>query len=259
MFNGGGTPILTNVTFRENTGSRNGGGIYNEGGSPNLTNVVFINNITGIYDSYEGFGGGMYSDTYTAAPVLVNVIFIGNSAKAGGGMNNGGSNLTMVNVTFSGNSADYGGGIYNSDVFPYPLLTNVILWGNEATIGSQIYNEGTSSSLIISYSDIQGSGGSGAGWNTSLGIDGGGNLDIDPLFVNAAIGNLHLNPTSPVIDAGDNDAVSTATDLDGFPRFVDILTVLDTGNGTPPIIDMGAYEAFIAYQVYLPLTLRSIP
>jgi hypothetical protein len=33
------------------------------------------------------------------------------------------------------------------------------------------------------------------------------------------------------------------TDLDGNLRFVDIPTVSDTGNGTPPIVDMGAYEA----------------
>jgi hypothetical protein len=32
------------------------------------------------------------------------------------------------------------------------------------------------------------------------------------------------------------------TDLGGDPRFVDILSVIDTGNGAPPIVDMGAYE-----------------
>ena len=32
------------------------------------------------------------------------------------------------------------------------------------------------------------------------------------------------------------------TDLDGNPRFVDDLGTIDTGNGDPPIVDMGAYE-----------------
>ncbi len=32
------------------------------------------------------------------------------------------------------------------------------------------------------------------------------------------------------------------TDLDGSPRFVDDPDTPDTGNGDPPIVDMGAYE-----------------
>ena len=38
------------------------------------------------------------------------------------------------------------------------------------------------------------------------------------------------------------------TDLDGRPRFVDDPDTPDTGNGTPPIVDMGAYE----FQVVSP-------
>jgi hypothetical protein len=34
-----------------------------------------------------------------------------------------------------------------------------------------------------------------------------------------------------------------ATDFDGGPRYVDDPTVVDTGNGTAPIVDMGAYES----------------
>ena len=54
----------------------------------------------------------------------------------------------------------------------------------------------------------------------------------------------HLDVGSPAIDAGDNDAVSegTTVDLDGNPRFVDDPDTPDTGNGTPPIVDMGPYE-----------------
>ena len=56
--------------------------------------------------------------------------------------------------------------------------------------------------------------------------------------------NLRLWPGSPCADAGDNLAVPQAvlTDLDGDPRFVDDSDAPDTGNGTPPIVDMGAYE-----------------
>ena len=53
-----------------------------------------------------------------------------------------------------------------------------------------------------------------------------------------------LSPASPCIDSGDNDAipVGVTTDLDGNPRFIDHPDVDDHGNGTPPIVDRGAYE-----------------
>ena len=82
-------------------------------------------------------------------------------------------------------------------------------------------------------------------WNSACGVDGGGNIDSDPLFVDAANGNLRLQLTSPAIDAGNNTALSSniITDLDSKLRFVDIPTVSDTGSGAAPIVDMGAYEA----------------
>ena len=48
-----------------------------------------------------------------------------------------------------------------------------------------------SGSLTVTYSDIQG------------GYTGTGNIDSDPLFVDAANGDYYLQPASPCIDAGD--------------------------------------------------------
>jgi predicted outer membrane repeat protein len=222
-----GSPTLTNVIFTGNSAFFfAGGGMAVWGGSPTLTNVTFSDNYANEY------GGGMYNRD--SSPTLTNVTFSGNSAEHyGGGMYNYGYNsgAMLTNVTFSGNSAEYGGGgmyIGASDL--EPALTNSILWGNTAPDGAQIYNY---SNTTISYSLVQGSGGSGPGWDTSLGTDGGGNIDADPQFVDAPNGDLHLQPTSPAIDAGDNSAVppGITTDLDGNLRIV---------NG---IVDMGAYEA----------------
>jgi len=123
------------------------------------------------------------------------------------------------------------------------MLTNTILWNNQAdTSGDQIYNE-PGSTPTIAYSDIQDSGGSGAGWDTALGTDGGNNLDADPLFVTpvdpstapTTAGDLHLQAGSQAIDAGDNDECP-ASDLDGNLRPID-------GDGDDSeICDMGAYE-----------------
>lgn len=138
-------------------------------------------------------------------------------------------------------STGVGGGLCNAA--GTGTLSNSILWGNSALADHEIHN--TSTLPAIRYSDVEGSGGSGAGWDTGLGTDGGGNIDADPLFVDAAGGDLHLQLTSAAIDAGDNGAVSAGvtTDLDGHPRFADVPSVPDTGLGTPPIVDMGAYEA----------------
>jgi len=248
-------PALTNVSFSGNTTTNSGGGMCNgKTSSPTLTNVTFTGN-----SAY--YGGGISNDYYSS-PTLTDVTFSGNTAtNSGGGMFNGASSTTLTNVTFSGNTAtNSGGGMYNSG--SDPTLVNCILWGDSAPGGPEIYND--NSTPVIAYSDIQNSGGSGAGWDASLGTDGDGNIDAAPLLVDAAHGDLHLQVNSPAIDAGDNTAVpgGITTDLDGNPRFVDIPTAPDTGNGTPPIVDMGAYEAQVEepwYWIYLPLVLRNTP
>ncbi len=60
-------------------------------------------------------------------------------------------------------------------------------------------------------------------------------------------GNLNIKPGSPVIDAGDNNAltdssITVATDVKGISRFWDDPTKVDTGIGTPPLVDIGAHE-----------------
>lgn len=251
MYNGNSSPTLKNVIFSGNRAS-NGGGMFNINSSnPKLTNITFKGN------SASG-GGGMYNHQ-SSSPTLTNVIFSGNTGSAGGGMvNDSGSNPTLTNVTFSGNSASsIGGGVYSYN--SNPTLANVILWGDSAPAGPEIANSG--STPAISYSDIQGCGGSGAGWNSACGTDGGGSIDSNPLFVNAAGGDLRLILTSPAVDAGNNAVVpaGVTTDLDGKPRFMDIPTVPDTGSGTPPIVDMGAFETHSIYLVYLPFVLRNAP
>ncbi len=251
MYNYQSHPQLTNVIFRENS-AQLGGGIHNYSSHPTLINVTFESNIV------SNSGGGILNNV--SNPTLINTTFIGNLAiNYGGGVSNSNSSPIFTNVTFWGNSAEEGGGISNS-VSSRPIIANSILWANNATFisSNQIYNDASSVS-IISYSDIQDSGGSGAGWDLTLGTDGGGNIDADPLFVAPLNGDLHLDLASPAVDAGNNLSVTVTTDLDGNPRLADIPIVPDTGTGTPPLVDMGAYEAQPIYSIYLPITVRDTP
>jgi hypothetical protein len=150
-------------------------------------------------------------------------------------------------------------------------LTNCIFWGNSAPTGPQMYNilVGSLDPAIVTYSVVQ------------VGYPGLGNIVDDPLFVrnpddggdgwgddpatpgvdegaNDDFGDLRLQAGSPCIDAGNNFAVPADTadldddddrieqipfDLDGRPRFIDDPSKADSGNGTAPIVDMGAYES----------------
>jgi hypothetical protein len=60
-----------------------------------------------------------------------------------------------------------------------------------------------------------------------------------------AIRSDRITPDSPCIDAGRNNAVpfGVTTDFDGKPRFLDVPETPDTGDGDPPLVDMGAHES----------------
>jgi hypothetical protein len=93
--------------------------------------------------------------------------------------------------------------------------------------------------LAVHYSDFASSTGTGSGPGTSPDPQEPTNVDLDPLFVDAASGDLRLRGASPLIDAGDPAAPAAgepATDLGGAARVVD-------GNGDGSArSDTGAFE-----------------
>ena len=210
----------------------NGGGMHNSGSSPTVTRCTFSGN-------WAFAGGGMCNES--SSPTVTDCMFVGNIARSGllnpppgygGGMCNWSSSPTVTNCTFRGNVAwgwhwewegerGHGNGIFGGGG-----VTNCLLWNNGG--GWEI--EGGAS---VTYSDVQG------------GYAGTGNIDADPMFIDPNNGNFRLSHGSPSIDAGNNAAVPAGltTDLDGNPRFVDVPCRPDTGHGSAPIVDMGAYEA----------------
>ncbi len=222
MSNDNSFPNLINCRFINNIANYIGGGMFNyNNSSPTLLNCEFISNAASV-DS----GGGMANSI--ASPILINCIFSGNTAsQVGGAISNLLSSPVLINCTFSGNSVvNIGGGIYN-EVNSHPTVINSILWGNTPDGISSDEESG----LAATYSNIQG------------GYSGTGNINTDPMFVDSTHGDFHLKQNSPCIDAGDNSApYLSEKDIDGDNRKVNNPSVTDTGNGSSPVIDMGADE-----------------
>ncbi|MCK5175603.1 MAG: right-handed parallel beta-helix repeat-containing protein, partial [Planctomycetes bacterium] len=245
-------PTLTDCEFTGNAATYRGGGVYR--GNVTVTDCTFTGNLAG------GGGGGMDVDISTVANCafvansaeygggicgssdITNCTFVGNSAEIAGGGTYGSSNIT--NCTLVANSADIGGGVYSSgSVFTGNVLVNCIIWGNIAFSNNEVYSSDGkyTSRALISFCNIKGSGGSGAVWDESLGFDEGGNIDVDPMFIDAdgadnitgtEDDDLHLLPYSPCVNTGSNDAASLpTTDFEGDSRIIH------------DIVDMGVDES----------------
>jgi predicted outer membrane repeat protein len=220
---------LTDVPCEDNQ-AYNGGAMYDEAyangtGSLELTNVTFDNNF-----AYDGGAMYAYASGGTLNAKLVDVTFIQNAAANDGGAiysaSSGSASFMLTNVTFNGNQANaYGGAIYSSQVPGGALaLRNVILWGDIAPLGqgAEIAYAASSAVATIDHSIVKGSGGSGAGWQASLGADGGNNLDIDPRLGTPAFNRGETRTIvpangSPAIDAG-NATGCPNTDQRGIVR-----------------------------------------
>ena len=254
------SPELTRCEFVGNSAYRGGAVANSYETAPLITNSTFIGN-TATY------GGAIYSNTEVGSwpwpwsVRLTNSTIAGNTAQHGGGIYVYDTpGFEVVGSTFAGNQANEGSAIafsYEDGDSPHPStlsLANCILWDG----GDEIWNN-DGSTITVTYSDVFG------------GYGGTGNIDSDPLFArdpddggdgwgvgdNDDYGDLRVRPGSPCIDAGDNTAVPpdladldddgdtaepTPLDLAGGPRFLDDLATPDSGNGTPPVVDMGAYE-----------------
>jgi len=220
-----------------NGSSSYGGGIYAYRANPTISNCVILGNSADR-------GGGIYANHSNST--ISNCVIVSNSADYGGGIYNYHSSLAISNSTIRGNSANlYGGGVYShgdSWMISNLGISNCIMWGDSAEgQGPEVYLN-YYSLLTITYSDVAG-GQAGVGGSGTLDW-GNGSIDADPLFVAPAYGSYRILHGSPCIDAGDNDVVpaDVTTDLEGNSRFIDDEGTPDTGNGDPPIVDMGSYE-----------------
>ncbi len=134
----------------------------------------------------------------------------------------GGAPAHLAHNTLAHNNT----GLAVYDATGQAMLVNSIVWGNGTAVS---YTAGAS--ITVSYSDMQG------GW------PGEGNINADPQFRHPDLGIFRLLETSPCIDQATPQGAAPV-DLLGIPR--------PKGDG----YDMGAFEFFEYYAVYLPLVAR---
>ena len=228
-----GTITLNNCAIAGNTTDGGGGGVYNANfsGVITLLNCAITSNAADEYSS----GGGVYNyspnGTGTGAITLTNCTIADNSApdSSGGGVfndifnyNSDSSTIALTNCSVSGNMAQSGSGIYNYSDNNTSIgtisLTNDIVYGDA---GDEVANYTSTDASLPTFNAVA------ADCDIQGGYSGSGNIAADPRFINAAGGDLHLNPASPCIGAG-TAAGAPPADKDGTPR------------ATPPTL--GAYE-----------------
>ncbi len=221
-----------------------------------IANCVFQGNSRGLRVDGEarvancrflGNGPTNYAAALMAVgkATVVNSVFVGNRATIeGGAMEIGGgespTSAVVTNCVFMMNDAPHGSAIYVYSS-TMQMRNSIVTFDNGVHIDSN-----GADPVTISYSRI-----------TRAAIEGGqlawgpGNIDADPLFVDAdgpdnifgtIDDDLRLQQYSPCIDAGDNGAVVVGVDLLANQRRVDSPDVADTGSGVAPLVDMGAYE-----------------
>lgn len=240
----GGTLVISDSEFRNNSATSFGGAIYDEGGSSysrctfrannalmggavalsvgtlSMEECVFEDNRALLRD------GGAFWINFEGIAELDVIRFTGNIAETdGGAVANWSGTVAMRNALFFNNRATRAGGA----VFTLaPIsLTHCTVWGNSAkedsaavvsnggsiTAVNSDFGQNTPASILnlsvlpadVTFSNIEG------------GYPGEGNLDVDSKYRDSEAGDFRLLPASPLIDAG-TEVEGVTVDFRGFPR-----------------------------------------
>ena len=254
-----GAPTIRNCHFLDHRCTFGGAAGYINGAGPTFTECIFENGDGGSFGGAFDIATGQSTIVFdrclfknniadragaleifaTTGTVVTNCVFVDNESRGsggGGGMWVGsGGTTTITNCSFVANrsTVQNQGGLRNQG--STANVANCIFWDNEGPGGSQNSNNQIGGAgTTVSYSLVEG------------GFTGTGNLSGDPMFVDLASRDLSLGAGSPAIDAADNTQIAPVPfDQAHAPRYVNDPNTTDTGVGTAPIVDMGAYEASI--------------
>ncbi len=257
------SPVISRCVLTRNFSRLPGAGVRLASSNSLILNCRFVANHS------QTAGGGLAfssSNSSLASPHIFGCEFLANSAEAYSGAIritlSFNATLRLTNSTIHGNHAPSTGGLgaaltnANAQV----LVTGCILWGNRDDTGeaenAQVFkvNQGK---LTLRNSCVQGL----TALFAPVNCIASDPRFVDPLGPDNRWGtgdeNLRLFVGSPAIDAADNTALPADVldydgdgniaepvpfDLAGVLRRFDDTQTPDTGIGTPPLVDMGAYE-----------------
>jgi len=196
------TSILSGITIT-NGNADYGGGIRCTS-SPTITSCRIIGNTA------QNSGGGIFFAVWSCT--VTNSVITGNMATWGGAIYSSNAKPRLVNCTMFGNTGTGAIGISSSGSDVVPTISNCILW-EETSI---FYYSGFPYPVDISHCDLK-----------STEIEGATIIHSNPLFTDVSgtfpiEWDLHLLPSSPCIDTGNNNALSIPTnDFEGDERIID--------------------------------------
>ena len=224
IWQGGAAPEVTGCTITRNTSTSDGGGlsVFLAGPAKIMNNAIKEN-------ATRWFGGGICS-FLSETIIFGNVITHNTCDHCGGGVlaliMPGSCQDKLVNNTICFNYAARDGGGLDGGGRGFGqtmAVVNNIFYRNVAG-GS---GNDTTCSPDLMYNNLISNG-------TNAGVNG--NIDGDPLFVNATRGDFRLRPGSPCVDAGTPVSLPATTELFGNLR------VVDGNDDGAAYIDIGAAE-----------------
>ncbi len=183
------TAVVRGFTIRNGRSGSGGSAILAAGASPTLRDLVIEDCHSSI--QYWGTSGGAIRCNASAAPLIRDVVFTGNTGDEGGAvLCYGGASPTIDGCTFVGNRGVYGGGAVYCDASNPTIRRCVLAFSSAGGAVDCAFGAAPIIEECIGYGNAGGDEpcGSVAGW-----------LEEDPLFCDIAGGDLRVCSDSPCL------------------------------------------------------------